>query len=574
MNDTLAPVLRKCVVVFFDDILIYSKTYEENLSHITQVLQILSDNQWQVKLSKCAFAQQEITYLGHTVSRKGVATDASKIAPLVTWPAPTTIKQVRGFLGMIGYYRKFIKNYGVICKPLTNLLKKGVVFVWTSEPEVAFQTLKTALITAPVLALPDFSKEFIIQSDASECGIGAVLMQDAHPLAYVSRALGPKNQTLTVYEKEYLAILLAIQQWRPYLQMKEFTILTDQKSLCSLTDQRIHKNWQQKALTKLMGLQYKIVYKKGVDNRVADALSRRPTEQLEVLVVSVVQPIWLQQIIDSYAHDSYALKLLQQLAIDPDSHKSFVLKEGVLRYKQCIWVGADANIQNKIITAFHASGHSGFLVTYKRILSLFRWTGLKNHVHKFAATCQVCQQAKPESVQYPGLLQPLAVPPSAWHTVSMDFIHGLPTSSRFNCILVIIDSFSKYGHFVPLRHPFTAAKVAKVFMDTVFKLHSLPAAVVTDRDPLFTSTFWQGIFDRLNTQLCMSSSYHPQSDGQTEQVNQAVECYLRCFISAHPAKWSLWLSLCEFWYNTNWHSATGQTPFEVLYGHPPRYFGL
>ena len=284
---------------------------------------------------------------------------------------------------MSGYYRKFIAQYGIICKPLTNLLKKGALFVWTSETETAFQALKQALISAPVLALPDFSKEFFIETDASNKGIGAVLVQDGHPLAYVSRALGPKNQTLSVYEKEYLAILLAIQQWRSYLQIKEFTILTDQKSLCSLTDQRLHTNWQQKALTKLMGLQYKIVYKKGVENRVADALSRRPASGQEILAISVVQPLWITKIIQSYDNDSRVQSLLQQLAIDPSSHAEFKLQDGVLKYKNCFWLGANVDLQHKIISAFHASpvgGHSGFPVTYKRLLSLFRWTGMKAQV--------------------------------------------------------------------------------------------------------------------------------------------------------------------------------------------------
>ena len=269
-------------------------------------------------------------------------------------------------------------------------------------------------------------------------------------------------------------------------------------------------------------------------------------------------------------------ELLQQLAVQPQSHSLFQLQEGLLRYKNCIWVGADTELQVKFIKAFHATtgGHSGFPVTYKRLLSLFRWAGMKAQVQHFVATCQICQQAKPERVLYPGKLTPLRVPPSAWHTISLDFIHGLPPSGKYNCILVIIDSFSKYGNFLPLKHPFSAAKIAEVFIDTIYKLHGLPAAVVSDRDPIFTSSFWQNIFSRLGTELCMSSSYHPQSDGQTERFNQTVECYLRCFISAHPKEWSRWLSLCEFWYNTNWHSATGKSPFEIVYGHPPRYFGV
>jgi hypothetical protein len=218
MNSTLAPFLRKFVLVFFDDILIYSSTYEDHLQHLSLILQKLQADQWQVKFSKCEFAQQSITYLGHVISAASVATDQSKIATIRDWPVPSNTKELRSFLALLGYYRKFVKNYGVLAKPITNLLRKGVLFVWTAETERAFQLLKESLITAPVLSLPDFTKVFTVETDASDIGIGAILLQDNHPIAFVSKSLGPKTRGLSTYEKEYLAILLAIDQWRPYLQ--------------------------------------------------------------------------------------------------------------------------------------------------------------------------------------------------------------------------------------------------------------------------------------------------------------------------------------------------------------------
>ena len=156
----------------------------------------------------------------------------------------------------------------------------------------------------------------------------------------------------------------------------------------------------------------------------------------------------------------------------------------------------------------------------------------------------------------------------------MDFIDGLPTSGTANCILVIVDKFSKYAHFVPLHHPYTAGKVAQAFLDSVFKLHGLPTHIISDRDPVFTSAFWNELFRLAKVQLCLSSAYHPQSDGQTERVNRCLETYLRCFIHSCPKLWLKWLSLAEYWYNTSQHSALGRSPFEVLYGHPPKHFGL
>lgn len=217
MNASLAPVLRKFALVFFDDILIYSATLDDHLKHLAEVLSILQRDQWQVKRAKCAFAQEKIAYMGHVISGEGVATDDSKIQAIQTWPSPTTLKELRGFLGLRGYYRKFIKHYVILSQPLSAMLRKGVLFVWTVESETTFQVLKRAMVTAPVLALPDFKSQFVIDTDACDVGIGAVLSQKGHPLAFVSRSLGPRNRALSVYEKEYLAILLAVQQWRPYL---------------------------------------------------------------------------------------------------------------------------------------------------------------------------------------------------------------------------------------------------------------------------------------------------------------------------------------------------------------------
>jgi hypothetical protein len=239
MNEVLAPLLRKSVVVFIDDVLIYSKSWEEHLSHITQVFQLFLDNQLYVKLSKCSFARKQLNYLGYVISAQGVATDPSKVHIIATWPIPTSVKELRSFLGMAGYYRKFVNHFGAIAKPLINLLKKGVQYVWTSEHSASFQALQQALMIAPVLALPYFSKTFVIETDAFDKGIGAVFQQGGHPIAYVSKALGIKAQGLSTYEKESMAILLAVDYWRPYLMQAEFVIQTDQKSLIHLDDQRL-----------------------------------------------------------------------------------------------------------------------------------------------------------------------------------------------------------------------------------------------------------------------------------------------------------------------------------------------
>lgn len=369
-----------------------------------------------------------------------------------------------------------------------------------------------------------------------------------------------------------------MDHWRSYLQFGEFIIRTDQRSLIHLGDQRLATLWQQKALTKLLGLQYKLVYRKGVENRAADALSRCDSpEILQLSALSVCVPSWLDEVRDSYASHPHTSSLLSQVLLQPESAPHFSVTDGVLRYKGRIWLGHNVGLQQKVLGALHNAAvgdHSGVQVTYTRLRRLFAWPGLKKSVQLFVDSCSMCKQAKAERVRYPGLLQPLPVPEHAWQVVSLDFIEGLPLSLGFNCILVVVDKFSRYAHFIALAHPFTAFDVALAYMQNVYKLHGLPQSMISDRDCIFTSNLWSELFKLTDTQLRMSSAYHPQTDGQTERVNQCLETFLRCFVHACPRKWFRWLALAEFWYNTTPHSALGTTPFEALYGHPPCHFGV
>jgi hypothetical protein len=236
------------------------------------VLQVLRAHSLKAKLSKCSFAAPFVDYLGHTISGEGVATDSSKISAILSWETLTTITKLRGFLGLTGYYRRFVKNYATICKPLHESLKKNS-FVWEDAQEEAFALLKKAMTTPPVLRLPNFSLPFILESDASASGLGAVLMQEGKPIAFYSKTLGPRAMSLSIYEKEALAILEALKKWRHYLLGNLLTIRTDQKSLKYLSSQRLLEGIQHKLMLKLLEFDYVIEYKQGCLNTVADALS-------------------------------------------------------------------------------------------------------------------------------------------------------------------------------------------------------------------------------------------------------------------------------------------------------------
>lgn len=234
-------------------------------------------------------------------------------------------------------------------------------------------------------------------------------------------------------------------------------IYTDQRSLIHLSDQRLNTHWQQKVFSKLLGLQYKIIYKQGISNRVADALSRRPHVDHTMYAISTCEPSWITLISDGYASNPYTKDILAKLSVCKDSVKNFTLQEGLLVFKGKLWIGNNPSLHLQILSALHAapaSGHSGFPVTYRRLKQLFAWKGMKTLTKDYVSQCQTCLQAKPDRSKYAGLLQPLPIPSSAWQAIPMNFVEGLPMSKNKNCIMVVVDRFTKYGHFIPLAHPF------------------------------------------------------------------------------------------------------------------------
>ncbi|GJR23770.1 putative mitochondrial protein [Tanacetum coccineum] len=263
------------------------------------------------KLSKCIFATTIVEYLGHIIPDKGVFTDKSKIQAMQDWPNPKRLKQLRGFLGLTSYYRRFIKNYALLSKPLTAILRKNA-FQWNEAAQKSFATLKQAMLQAPVLALPDFNKTFVVETDAFGKRIWDVLQQDGHPKAYLSKTISPKHQALSTYEKEFLDVLMALDRWRGYLLDRHSKIKIDHFSLKYLLGQRLTTPFQTKWLPKLLGYDYEISYKKGSENTTADAFSRiSGGTELNSLVLTSITSDLMQKIKDSWSTDAVLQATIQ-----------------------------------------------------------------------------------------------------------------------------------------------------------------------------------------------------------------------------------------------------------------------
>ncbi|KAL4582981.1 hypothetical protein LXL04_007545 [Taraxacum kok-saghyz] len=550
MNDLFRPVLRRFVLVFFDDILVYSPTSDEHLTHLETVFATLTSHQCFAKASKCEFATEEIHYLGHLISATGVSVDPDKITAITDWPRPNTLTQLRGFLGLTGYYHRFVQNYARLAKPLTDLLQ-GSGFAWNPSADDAFQNLKRHLTSVPTLALPDFTQPFDVTTDASGTGIGAVLSQADKPLAFFSKKLSPRMQSDSAYNRELYALTEAVRKWRQYLLGRRFRIFTDQRSLKHLLTQT-----NTSGATKLLGFDFEIFYKPGKENVVADALSRQ-TEPVFLAISAITLP-WLQTIRDYFTSDPAGRDWMTAYQNTPTQFSDHRVHDGLVYFRDRLVVPPLDDLRNAILTEFHSStlgGHSGVSATLQRISASFYWPSLRRTVTAFIRSCHTCQQIKYPTHKPFGLLQPLPIPNQVWEDLSMDFITQLPPSAGYTTIWVIVDRLTKFAHFVPLKPNYTAPVLANTFLTTIYRLHGLPKTIVSDRDPLFLSRFWTELFTQLGTKLLHSTTYHPQTDGQTEVVNRCLETYLRCFARDEP---------------TTWHSAIGTSPFHALYGrHPP-----
>jgi hypothetical protein len=845
MNDTFQEYLDKFVLVFLDDIIVYSNTLEEHERHLRLALQQLRKQRLYAKKSKSVLCQTEVEFLGHYVGRNGLRVMEDKIAAVRDWPTPTKIQELRAFLGLAGYYRRFVKDFSAIALPLTELTRNVThqKLQWNTTQQLAFVELKRALQSTPVLALPDATKPFVVHCDASGYAVGAVLQQDRgsglQPVAYLSKKLSGAESRYPVHEQELLAIITALTTWRHYLSGTDVPvrIRTDHKSLTHFQTQPMLSGRQTRWLETLANYNYVIEYVAGLQNHVADALSRRadlqgggapelrppafvdtkstfelnrifveqsrsiteelqaadaaqrrrrvnrqpeqlrvasraqaneaatkiipvaeipadrpapnqhgarvtPTQQCAAnnrrgtqcgsltakgrycfnhmrteegvrVTTSTVQGAGYglfaardfargdhiadytgDEVIPRNAGDGgpYCLTVTRRRLIDaartntgygrwandprgtnsgpnaefvvnvarktgrvratrrvrkgeeilvsygpsywnalgphakvvarpalqaqrevidltemgtstfsseiadgfdracatdpkysarvesgqPEKPDEWVLRDGRLfmRVGGQLCVPEDLALRTALIRECHdaaTSGHLGRDKTLAQMKRRFFWHGMDKQIGEYVTTCDACQKNKPSQQRTPGLLMSIPSPTVAGHTWTMDLITGLPRTRTGNdAIVVWTCKFSKLCHYAPCKTTIDAPSLARLFLNFIVRQHGMPVNIISDRDPRFTAHFWRAFWHSMGTTLSMSTAYHPQTDGQTENSNKTLEIMMRSVIDFDQKDWDEHLAAAELAVNNSKNATTGFTPFYLYYGQDAR----
>ena len=596
MNRVFRPFLDSFVIVFIDDILVYSHSPEEHEKHLRLVLQTLRDKQLYAKFSKCEFWLDKVAFLGHVISVEGIHVDPKKIEAVMNWEQPKNVSEIRSFRGLAGYSRRFLQGFSSIVVPLTRLTRKDVKFEWTDDCEHSFQELKTKLTTAPVLTIPSGKGDFVVYSDASHQGLGCVLMQQGQVVAYASRQLKPHERNYPIHDLELAAVVFALKMWRHYLYGESFEVFTDHQSLKYLFTQRDLNARQRRWMELIKDYECVIHYHPGRANVVADALSRKSTERLAcikccraeicaemnnlgvefeqrnmgvMLAHLQVRPLLIDRIRELQMQDDQLQKIRQQV-VDKVNTDFSILGDGTLMFGNRFCIPNDPMLKKDILEEAHQSlyaMHPGSTKMYRDLREVYWWPGMKKDIAEYVARCLTCQQVKAEHQKPAGLLQPLPIPQWKWEHITMDFVVGLPkTSTGFDSIWVIVDRLTKSAHFLPVKVTYALDKYAKLYVDEIVRLHGAPVSIVSDRDPRFTSRFWPSLQQAMGTTLKFSTAFHPQTDGQSERTIQTLEDMLRACMLDFKGMWSDYIALMEFAYNNSYQSSIEMAPFEALYG--------
>lgn len=576
LADTVfGPELYPNVVVYLDDILICTSDFQTHCNMLSEVFRRLSEAGLRINIGKCEFGCSEVRYLGFRVNADGMSVDPDKTSSVTEFPVPSNVRSLRRFLGMAGWYRRFIQDFSTTVAPLTALLKKNSRWKWGEAQSEAFRALKISLSSAPVLARPNFRLPFTLSTDASQVGLGAVLtqIQDGHErvIAYSSRTLTRSEKNYSVTEKECLAVLWGITKHRHYLEGYRFTVVTDHSSLKWLLNLKDPSGRLARWALQLQQYDFQVEYRKGSQNMVADALSRIP-EMLSS--ISDDQPtesdIW------------YKMKLEKVLA-RPADYPDWEIKNGQLYYHRFNNLNSefenpeDSSVNWKLVVPYHMrarilqechdrpqAGHLGIAKTHWRAAKLYYWPGMYRDILQYVRRCEICQQVKPNNEAPNGLMRPHFAE-SPWSCVSADIMGPYPRSNK-GCVylLVFLDVFTRWVELVPIRKA-TSEVIVDKFSSVILNRYGTPKVLVTDNGSNFVSTMMKKLANSCGIKLLNTPYYHSQAN-PVERSNRNIKQLIVSYLQGNHRAWDKYIGELQLALNSAYHESTKYSPAYLNFG--------
>jgi hypothetical protein len=568
--------------------IIATKDLTEHCRLVYKVLQRFKENNLYLKPEKCEFERTQIKYLGMIISHNKVAMDPVKVQGVVEWPVPKSKQDVQSFLGFCNFYHRFIKDFSKIAKPMHGLTG-DVPFVWNIEHQLAFKNLQTAVITAPVLVILNWYDPFRLETDASQFAIGAVLLQQVDdqwkPVAFLSKSLSETQRNYQIYDRELMAIILAFEAFCHYLIRHPLPVevWTDHANLQYFREPQKLNRQQARWLTQLQDYDYTLHHILGKANLKADLLLRwagfdkGEDDNKEVTLLKPMHfhklYIWVMVGFTSGMENAIRDALDREGREFPEETMGWSHDPaGLWEYYRRLYIPKNDKLWELVLSSHHdtpLAGHPGDAKTLEKILRTYWGPTVKEDVKKYVTGCPICQRTKPTQMKARTVLHPFSVPTRPWERISMDIVGPLPESNGYDALFVVVDYYSKAIKLEPITIEATMQDIAKVLWQQVFHDHGLPKVMVHDRDTKFVSQWATELNRLLGIKQNPSTVYHPQTDGQTEWVNQEIEKYLQAFVSYQQANWTEWLDLAEFAYNDRAHSTTQQSLFYVMHGQHP-----
>lgn len=609
VNDVLRPYLDVFCTAYIDDILIYSNNLREHKEHVRLVLKALELAGLQLDVDKSEFHKTEVTYLGYVISTDGIKMDPAKVQAILDWETPKNVKDVRAFLGFANFYRRFIDNFSNTVSPMIELTKKNATFRFSEACQQAFDQLKQAFTTAPILRHFDPDLPIVVEADSSDYVTAGVLSQRGpdgvlRPVAYFSKRMNPAEGNYEIYDKELLAIVRCFEQWRPELEGASFPIdvLSDHKNLQYFTTTKQLSHRQARWSEYLSRFQFSITYRPGKQGEKPDALTRRsqdlpaqeearnarqqtllrpelfktPETTTEIRLVETSRTV--QDILEEeYDKDPFIQEILGLLRNKVRRSKKISLSDceeiaGRLYFRGRLVIPTDDELIIKLLRITHDSptgGHPGRGKTLEVLQREYYWPGMFETIRRYVSSCHTCRRVKASREKYHGLLKPLPVPERRWQDISVDFVTELPESEGFTNVMVVVDRLSKYRYLIPCKG-MEAPDVARMFLRHVWCNHGLPRSIISDRGPQFVSAFHDELCKQLGVDPRFSTGFHPETDGQTEIANALMEQVLRAYTNYQQDDWVTWLPTAQFEANNTVSETTGMSPMMACYGQNPR----